>query len=271
MADLLQVMADGAAPEADVFLDLPLAIEATEIFLRRGYSPQAGRNPFDALHAGERLRFLRTPQESDQLDRLSGWHVIMAASGMCDAGRIRKHLKRLLWRSEATVLLSGFQVQGTLGRLLADGVRRVRIQGDDIRVQARIRSLDIYSGHADAGGLTRWALARGPIGGEVFICHGEPTSAEGLAGRLAAAGLPAASLIRPSIDQSFGLRPTSVETVASAKTRGAPAIPASLDWHNARAAFLGELDAALESAKSDEARAGAIAALQRALDAATGG
>lgn len=266
LADLLQVMAEGAAPPADVFLDSPLAIEATEIFLKRGYSPGAGRNPFEALHAGERLRFLRTPQESDGLDRLSGWHVIMAASGMCDAGRIRKHLKRLLWRSEATVLLSGFQVQGTLGRLLADGARRVRIQGDDIRVQARICSLDIYSGHADAAGLTRWALARRPIGGQLFICHGEPASAAGLADRLAAAGLPTASLIRPSIDQSFRLRPTGAEAIATAVTRAAPAVPTSLDWHNARAALLGELDAELEAAPDDAARSELLDAIRRLVE-----
>jgi len=265
LADLLQVMADGAAPRADVFLDSPLAIEATEIFLKRGYSAEAGRNPFEALHVGERLRFLRTPRESDSLERLSGWHVIMAASGMCDAGRIRKHLKRLLWRSEVTVLLSGFQVQGTLGRLLADGAKRIRIQGDDIRVQARIRSLDIYSGHADAGGLTRWALARRPIGGQLFICHGEPASAAGLADRLAAAGLPTASLIRPSIDQSFRLRPTGAEAAGTAATRRAPAVPTSMDWHNARAALLGELDTRLEAAPDDASRSRLVDRIRRLL------
>src|SRR5581483_7879545 len=115
LVDRLAVMADGQAPQADIFLDSPLAIEATEGFLKRGYSPAAERNPFEALHAAERLRFLKAPGESDRLERLRGWHVIMAASGMCDAGRIRRHLKRLLWRRDATVLLTGFQAQGTLG------------------------------------------------------------------------------------------------------------------------------------------------------------
>jgi metallo-beta-lactamase family protein len=267
LADLLQVMNDGAAPPADIFLDSPLAIEATEIFLKRGYSPGTGRNPFEALHAGERLRFLRTPQESDSLERLRGWHVIMAASGMCDAGRIRKHLKRLLWRSEATVLLSGFQVQGTLGRLLADGARRVRIQGDDIRVQARIRSLDIYSGHADAAGLTRWAQARQPIGGKVFICHGEPSSAEGLAKRLAAAGFDPANLVAPTIDEAFQLSAVRADVIETSKVRVAPASPAALDWHNARAALLGDLDAQLEGAPDDASRARLIEEVRKVLGA----
>ena len=265
LADLLQVMAEGAAPAADVFLDSPLAIEATDVFLRRGYSASAGRNPFEALHAGERLRFLREPWESDELEQLTGWHVIMAASGMCDAGRIRKHLKRLLWRKDATVLLSGFQAQGTLGRLLADGVRRVRIQGDEVRVAARIRSLDVYSGHADAKALAAWALARRPVGGKVFICHGEPHSSEALARRLEAAGFPADSLVRPSLDQAFRLRATLAEAMAQAPARLAPAAPSGLDWHNARAALLGEIDARLEAASDDTARAGLLERLRRVL------
>jgi len=266
LADLLQVMVEGAAPAADVFLDSPLAIEATDVFLKRGYSSEAGRNPFDALRAGERLRFMRTPRESDSLERLRGWHVIMAASGMCDAGRIRKHLKRLLWRSDTTVLLSGFQVQGTLGRLLADGAKRVRIQGDDIRVAARIRSLDIYSGHADAAGLERWALARRPIGGRIFLCHGEPMASKALRARLVAAGMADEALAQPSIDEAFTLRAHRAEALPAAR-RAAPVNPADLDWHNARAAMLGELDARLEAAPDDTARAGLIEALRRVVAA----
>ncbi|HVN01048.1 MAG TPA: MBL fold metallo-hydrolase [Caulobacteraceae bacterium] len=269
LADLLQVMADGAAPPADVFLDSPLAVEATEVFLKRGYSAATGRNPFEALHAGERLRFLREPRESDQLERLRGWHVIMAASGMCDAGRIRKHLKRLLWRESATVLLSGFQVRGTLGRLLLDGVGRVRIQGDDIQVKARIRSLDIYSGHADASGLAAWALARRPVGGKVFVCHGEPEASRGLATRLEAAGFAPDALALPTIDQAFRLAATTAEAAPAEATRHAPAAPSGLDWHNARARLLGELDARLERADSDAERAQLLEAIRRLLEAPT--
>jgi metallo-beta-lactamase family protein len=76
---------------------------------------------------------------------------------MCDAGRVRHHLKRLFWRPKATVLLTGYQAAGMLGRLLQEGRRAVRIQGDDIKVGARIRMIDVYSGHADAAGLGKWA------------------------------------------------------------------------------------------------------------------
>jgi len=266
LADLLQVMANGSAPAADIFLDSPLAIEATEVFLSRGYSATAGRNPFEALQAGERLRFLRTPQESDGLDRLRGWHVIMAASGMCDAGRVRKHLKRLLWRADATVLLNGFQVQGTLGRLLADGVRHVRIQGDEIRVQARVRSIDTYSGHADAANLTDWALRRQPIGGKLFLCHGEPASSSGLADRLAQAGFDRDRLVLPTLDQSFRLGPTDAGALTPTTARLAPGPAPSLDWHNARAALLGELDERLDALADDAARMALLEGVRRLVE-----
>jgi metallo-beta-lactamase family protein len=267
LVDLLQVMQEGAAPVADVFLDSPLAIEATEVFLQRGYNPSSQENPFQALHAGQRLRFLKEPWESDRLDSLRGWHVIMAASGMCDAGRVRKHLKRLLWRQDATVLLTGFQVRGTLGRLLADGERRVRIQGEDIQVRARIRSLDLYSGHADANGLVRWATARRPVAGRVFLCHGEPSASEALANRLAAAGFAADALVRPAIDDRFRLGAAMAERIEAPKLRQAPVHAADLDWHNARAALLEELEGRLEAAPDDNARATLIEALRKRLDA----
>ncbi|MHA4915600.1 MBL fold metallo-hydrolase RNA specificity domain-containing protein, partial [Enterococcus faecium] len=82
----------------------------------------------------------------------------------------------LLWRDEVSVLLSGYQAVGTLGRLLQEGQRNVRIQGEQIKVRAHIRALDVYSGHADAPALGRWANARGPIRGNMFLVHGEPDS-----------------------------------------------------------------------------------------------
>ncbi len=165
LVDLLTLMRDGKVPRGEVFLDSPLAIEATEVFLQRGWNSQSGQNPFDILRSSEQLHFLKSPADSDLLDRLSRWHVILAGSGMCDAGRVRKHLKRLLWRRDATVLLTGFQAAGTLGRLLQEGRDLVRIQGDPVRVRARVRALDCYSSHADAEGLAAWAKARSPVSG----------------------------------------------------------------------------------------------------------
>ncbi|MDQ0465972.1 metallo-beta-lactamase family protein [Caulobacter ginsengisoli] len=263
LSDILAVMESGEAPAGDVFLDSPLAIRATEVFLDRGWNKSSGRNPFEALHQAGRLRFLGKPAESDGLERLKGWHVIMAASGMCDAGRIRKHLKRLLWRREATVLLTGFQAVGTLGRLLAEGAERVSIQGDEVRVRARIRMLDTYSGHADAGGLVRWAQAREPVAGTVFIAHGEPNAAQGLSARLTAAGFAPDRLAIPRLDETFKLRRAGAETQPAGPARIDPAATARLDWHNDRARLLLALNAALDSAADDAARE---ALLQRLLE-----
>jgi len=266
LADLFQIMAEGAAPPAEVFLDSPLAIEVSDIFLRRGGLDADGQNPFEALKCGERLRYVSSPRESDELEERDGWHVVMAASGMCDAGRIRKHLKRQLWRRQATVLLSGFQALGTLGRLLADGEKRVHIQGEEIRVQAKIRQLDVYSGHADAEGLVRQALARRPIAGAVFLCHGEPDARDALTERLVAAGLPRAQIISPAIDQAFALTPDHAEPVGGETRRAAPAQPAALDWHNARARLLSDLETRLEALPDNQARTALIERVRQALE-----
>ena len=103
-----------------------------------------------------------------RIDRLDGFHIILAASGMCEAGRIRYRLKNWLWRDDATVLLVGYQAQGTLGRILQDGAAAVRIQGEDITVRARILSIDLYSGHADGPELAAWLKERLPIRSQVF-------------------------------------------------------------------------------------------------------
>lgn len=267
LADILTLMDDGQVPEAEVFLDSPLAIEATEIFQRRGWNRSSRRNPFVEVRSGARLKFMRAPWESDALERLRGWHIIMAASGMCDAGRVRKHLERLLWRREATVLLTGYQAAGTLGRLLAEGARHVSIQGDDVRVAAQVRTLDAYSGHADAGALVDWAKARMPIRGSVFLAHGEPGGLEGLRSRLEGAAVAPGRLIVPTLDQTFELAPDVVASPQNPAPRLPAAAVTSPDWHNLRAEFLADLGDRLDAAAGDEARTLLLARLRRALGA----
>ena len=265
LTDLLAVIDAGEAPAGDVFLDSPLAIEASAVFLDRGWNPELGRNPFETVRPSERLRFLSKPWDSDSLERLHGWHVIMAASGMCDAGRIRRHLKRLLWREDATVLLTGYQAVGTLGRLLHDGVDRVTIEGEEIRVKARIRMLDAYSGHADARGLVAWARARRPIGGSIFLAHGEPEAVEGLRARLEAAGFPPDQPKAPQIDDAYRLAPERAVEAEHAAPRIAAGRAAKLDWHNDRTALMIALNRALDTAPDDAARQAIIARLQADL------
>lgn len=265
LADLIQIVDAGEAPAGEIFLDSPLAIKACDIFLRHGWTGEG--NPFEHIRASGRLHYLERPSDSDQLERLRGWHIIMAGSGMCDAGRVRKHLKRLLWRREATVLLTGFQAVGTLGRLLADGRKTVRIEGEPYRVAARVRSLDLYSGHADGPALERWVRAREPVSGEVFLVHGEPESSAGLRQRLVAAGLADDHIATPAIDQAFRLEHARIEAEAGA-ARLAPEAAATLDWHNARIDFLDRLEAALDAAGDDQARLRTLERLRRDLEPA---
>ncbi|MBS0332914.1 MAG: MBL fold metallo-hydrolase, partial [Proteobacteria bacterium] len=266
LIDLMTLMDEGKVPKGDIFLDSPLAIEATAVFQKHGWNHATKRNPFEDLHVGDRLRFLRTPAESDSLERLSGWHIILAASGMCDAGRVRKHLKRLLWRRQATVLISGYQAVGTLGRILQNGARQVTIQGEPIQVRARIRSLDAYSAHADAAALANWVKARGPVAGNVFLLHGEPPARAALRDRLVAQGLRADSILRPDMDTSYVLDRHGAVSEQAAANRIEPHAVAAEDWHNARAAFLLELDERLRAAGDDAARDALLGRLAHDLD-----
>lgn len=254
LVDLLDLMESTEAPPGQIFLDSPLAIKATDVFLRSGHR-DSGHNPFKGLRESRLLRFTESAAESRDLERQRGWHVIIAASGMCDAGRVRGHLRRLLPREDATVLIVGYQAFGTLGRLLLEGRRDVRIQGDEIAVRASIREIDVYSGHADASGLARWVQARAPISGTVFLIHGEPDSLTGLQSRLAVEGFPADQIAIAELDQSYRLDRNAPATRAAATPpRLASDALMHLDWHNQRVAFLSTLQEKLDKAPDDRSR-----------------
>ena len=104
--------------------------------------------------------------------------IILAASGMCEAGRIRHHLFHNLARRDSTILFVGFQAEGSLGRVILDGAERVRISGKDVAVRAQIRRIDSYSAHADQGELLDWIADRAPILGGLFLTHGEAAGQE---------------------------------------------------------------------------------------------
>ena len=172
-----------------VYIDSPLGIEATQVFnentwecadaetlalLRQGVNPLT----FDGL------RVAQTAEDSKRINTDITPKVILSSSGMCDAGRIRHHLKHNLWRAECTVLFVGYQSVGTLGRSLVDGVKEVKLFGETIRVNARIEQLAGKSGHADNAGLIRWAAAFSPKPEHVFVVHGDDDVTDAFAARL---------------------------------------------------------------------------------------
>ena len=140
----------------------------------------------------------------------------------------------------------------------------VRIQGEDIAVRARVRSLDIYSGHADAAELTGWAKARRPVAGKVFLAHGEPDALEAMRERLVREGFPAESLVVPAMDGRYRLAKASA-TALEGPTRMAPLAAGGLDWHNDRSRLLLELNRRLENLPSDAERAALLARLSGEL------
>ncbi len=160
-----------------VFVDSPLAISATEVFRNNldCYDEEArdyidnGDNPLDFPG----LRFTRSSEESRALNERTDSSIIISASGMCEAGRVKHHLKHNLWKKESTVLFVGYQAQGTLGRKLVDGAKKVKIFGEDITVNARIEVIEGFSGHADKNGLLEWLGAFNRKPSKVFIVHGE--------------------------------------------------------------------------------------------------
>jgi metallo-beta-lactamase family protein len=212
------------------------------------------------------LHFTETREQSIALDRLKGFHIVIAASGMCDAGRIRHRLKNWLWRDEGTVLLTGYQAVGTLGRILQDGARSVRIQGDDIAVRARIRSIDLYSGHADGSELREWIEARLPIRHQVFLVHGEKSAMQGLAARIGDLVGPD-HVILPELDQSFVLTATGCQALLETRpARLSPEKVGNPDWHNDLSRLLLEINEALATSPDEATRERMIERLRGALE-----
>ncbi len=165
-------------PNFEVYVDSPLAIEATNIFTKNGKScfdedamrvVERGINPL----IFEGLKLSVTSDESKQINFDSRPKVIISASGMCEAGRIRHHLKHNLWRAECTVLFVGYQSVGTLGRKLIDGASVVKLFGENIEVAANIETLKGISGHADKNGLLEWLGGFETPVQHVFVVHGE--------------------------------------------------------------------------------------------------
>lgn len=265
IADLTQLMAEGELPPIPIHVDSPLALKATQVFARHRRDLQGGRQFGEGL-TSQQLHFTQTVEQSMALDRLKGFHIVIAASGMCEAGRIRHRLKNWLWRDEATVLFVGFQAEGTLGRILQSGAHSVRIQGEAFAVRARIRTIELYSGHADGPELAAWVSARAPIRRAVFLVHGEPPALEGMVARLADS-IGADRVICPVLDEGFALTPTGAKRLDenAPPPRLKPGQVAVRDWHNDVSELILDINDALKDTPDDLRRAALIRKLRRAL------
>jgi len=180
--DLLYILNDlvrsGKLGKIDVYVDSPLAEEATKIYMAHPevYDEEArrlfGRKGGRALN----LHFVHSIEESQRINRVRSGAVIMAGSGMCEGGRIRHHFKHNIWRPESSIVFVGFQAKGTLGRKIIDGAEKVNILGEDMAVRAKIYTIGGFSAHGDQKDLLDWlgVFTNRP---EVFIVHGEEQAA----------------------------------------------------------------------------------------------
>jgi len=267
--DLIRLAEANRIPNVPIFVDSPLASQATRVF---------------AQHAGEledldgvdickhpSVHYTEGVAESQRLNTLSG-AIILAASGMCEAGRIRHHLRHNLHRRDSTILFVGFQAAGTLGRVLVDGAQRVRLSGEDISVRARVRRIDSYSAHADRDELHAWIKARLPIAGSLFLSHGEPDSVAALRD-LVQPDDPALNIVTPRLGEVYALAagaPAKRLRTGRIDVGGKGFDWSGQDWQNDYAAFTSNLRGELAQIRDPAARRKAIAKMKAVLAAAKG-
>ncbi|MGE5237307.1 MAG: MBL fold metallo-hydrolase RNA specificity domain-containing protein [Chloroflexota bacterium] len=175
---LNRLVREGRLGPLDVYVDSPLAEEATRVYLAHPelFDEEAIEMLRRKGNGALRLHFTTSVEESQRINLIRSGGIIIAGSGMCEGGRIRHHLKHNLWRSECAVVFVGFQAKGTLGRHIVDGAdKTVRILGEEVALRAKVYTIGGFSAHADQKELLEWlsAFTNKP---EVFIVHGEEKS-----------------------------------------------------------------------------------------------
>jgi metallo-beta-lactamase family protein len=188
----------GDVPKIPIFLDSPMAAKMTQLYMqsKNEFLPEiaaelaSGVDPFEP----ETLTYASSADESKKINDAQGQAIIIAGSGMMTGGRILHHLKHNLWRKETSLVVVGYQSEGTLGRLLVDGKKRVKIHGEEISVKAKIHTIGGFSAHADQDDLLKWL---GPTGkANVFLIHGEVSVMNEFGAVLAQQGRNAAMVLR---------------------------------------------------------------------------
>jgi metallo-beta-lactamase family protein len=261
MSDLAHLFRDRELPQSHVYIDSPLAVRATKVFIEhaKDLEDMEDGSPFEMPN----FHYVETVDQSKALNIIKGGAIILSASGMCDAGRIRHHLKHNLWRPESTVLFVGYQAPGTLGQLLTSGAKTVRIHNEEVVVRAAMRRLDGYSGHADGPELVTWIKERLPVKSGIFITHGEQESRQAFKSALVQAGCDGGKIFLPELDDRFDLIAGAMDKKVEHR------LPVELvgteDWHNRHAAFVLDLRQRLAALKTNAERERVLSSLQELL------
>lgn len=227
----------GELPQIPVFIDSPLAVSATEIF--RDAKECYDQETLELLSKGDDplyfpgLSLVRSVDESRALNNYKGGAVIISASGMCDAGRIKHHLKHNLWRPESAVIFIGFQAEGTLGRRILEGAKKVKIMGEVINVAAKIHSLPGFSAHTDQPGILNWINGFTGQPRRIFVVHGEAHESAAIAELITQkTGIPTSI---PKFNEEYLIKPTEPELIGVTE-------PLSLDLFDKQQQLLKSID-----------------------------
>jgi metallo-beta-lactamase family protein len=222
----------------------------------------------DELFSDPRFRIVEAVEQSKAINQIKGGAIIISASGMADAGRIKHHLRNNLPRANATVLFVGYQAPGTLGQIILSGAKAVRIHGEEIPVRAHVRSMGNYSAHADHTELMHWIAARLPAHGAIFLTHGEDEERAALRQALLDSGIAGDQVILPLLDDAVDLRAGGVQALVKPAERRIDLNQINADWHNAYSSFIIDLSARLQNAPSDQDRLRIMAGLKDKLGVA---
>lgn len=263
--DIGVLIKQGAINPSLVALDSPLASRVTGVFGKFADGFDDTELDADELFADPRFRIIEDVEESKALNAIRGGAVILSASGMAEAGRIKHHLRNNLFRHNATVLFVGYQAQGTLGQVIQSGAKEVRIHGTLVPVRATVRTIQNYSAHADHSELVAWIEARKPVSGAVFLVHGDDEPRQALRQSVMRMGLASDQVILPELDDTVTLLAGGMgETIRPASPRITHE-QMSHDWHNAYAQFIISLSDRLRDATSDKDREQVMETLKRTL------
>lgn len=264
--DIGTLIRDGEIDPSLVFLDSPLASRVTGVYRKHAAMFEDTELSADELFNDPRFRIVEAVDESKAINSIRGGAIIISASGMADAGRIKHHLRNNLPRRNATVLFVGYQAPGTLGQILQSGAKEVRIHADLVPVRATIRSIDSYSAHADHTELLAWMKARLPAHGALFLTHGEDEERADLRkAAISTFGLGGDQVILPLLDDQFELRAEGIAEVVRPQRTRIDLSQVTSDWHNAYAQLIIELSNRLQAAPGDTERLAIINGLKAEL------